>query len=165
MTKDQELEAWVRSELRTIMPNFIWRNDDGEYELFGKYRIVANRPGYTVYCHANAVGEFSSTKTAVSWCVADKYKNYNLAREIHNTDLRLTAVSNDVFVRAGVAGRSKRADFRESIDIKLETKIIRKKELENQLTKCINLAKYLQQRGFDNETARSGRATKNQTNR
>ena len=165
MTKDQELEAWVRSELQTIMPNFIWRNDDGEYELFGKYRIVSTRPGYTVYCHANAVGEFSSTKTAVSWCVADKYCNYNLAREIHNTDSRLTAVSNDEFVRAGVANRSKQADFRESIDIKLETKIIRKKELENQLTKYINLAKYLQQRGFDNETARSGRATKNQTNR
>ena len=165
MTKDQELEAWVRSELQSIMPNFIWRNDAGEYELFGKYRIVPTHPGYTVYCHANSAGEFSSTKTAVSWCVADKYKNYNLAREIHNTDSRLAAVSNDVFVRAGVANRSKRADFRESIDIKLETKIIRKKELENQLTKCVNLAKYLQQRGFDNETARSGRATKNQTNR
>ena len=165
MTKDQALEAWVRSELRTIMPNVIWRNDSGEYELFGKYRIVSNSPGYTVYCAANSVGEFSSTKTAVSWCVADKYRDYNLAREIHNTDTRLTAVSNDVFVRAGVASRSKRADFRESIDIKLETKIIHKKELENQLTKCVNLAKYLQQRGFDNETARSGRATKNQTNR
>jgi hypothetical protein len=163
--KDQELEAWVRNELRTVMPNFIWCNDQGEYELFGKYRIVSNRPGYTVYCLANPVGEFSSTKTAVSWCVADKYCNYNLAREIHTTDSRLTAVSNDVFVRAGVANRSKQADFRESIDIKLETKIIRKKELENQLTKCVNLAKYLQQKGFDNETARSGRATKNQTSR
>ena len=165
MTKDQELEAWVRNELRTIMPNFIWRNDAGEYELFGKYRIVPTRPGYTVYCLANAVGEFSSTKTAVSWCVADKYRNYNLAREIYNTDLRLTAVSNDVFVRAGVANRSKRADFRESIDIKLESKIIRKKELENQLTKCVNLAKYLQQRGFDNETARSSRNGTNKTSR
>jgi hypothetical protein len=165
MTKDQELEAWVRNELRTIMPNFIWRNDAGEYELFGKYRIVPTRPGYTVYCHANAVGEFSSTKTAVSWCVADKYRDYNLAREIYNTDSRLTAVSNDVFVRAGVANRSKRADFRESIDIKLESKIIRRKELENQLTKCVNLAKYLQQRGFDNETARSSRNGTNKTSR
>jgi hypothetical protein len=165
MTKDQELEAWVRSELRTIMPNVIWRNDEGEYELFGKYRIVPTRPGYTVYCLANSVGEFSSTRTAVSWCVADKYRNYNLAREIYNTDSRLAAVSNDVFVRAGVANRSKRADFRESIDIKLESKIIRKKQLENQLTKCVNSAKYLQQRGFDNETARSSRNGTNKTSR
>jgi hypothetical protein len=163
--KDQELEAWVRSELRTVMPNFIWRNDHGDYELFGKYRIVSNRPGYTVYCAANAVGDFSSTRTAVSWCVADKYRNYNLARDILRTDTRLSAVSNDVFVRMGVANKSKRAEFRESIDTKLETKIIRKKELEHELSKYVNLAKYLQQRGFDNETARSGRATKNQTSR
>ncbi|CAB4138142.1 hypothetical protein UFOVP328_335 [uncultured Caudovirales phage] len=165
MIKDQDLEHWVRSELRSILPNCIWRNDDGEYELFGKYRIVPNRPGYTVYCAANAVGNFSSTKTAVSWCVADKYRAYNLAREIHTTDTRLTAIANDMFVRAGVANRSKRADFRESVDTKLETKIIRRKALENQLTKCVDLAKYLQQKGFDNETARSGRATKNQTSR
>jgi hypothetical protein len=163
--KDQELEAWVRSELRTVMPNFIWRNDSGDYELFGRYRIVSNRPGYTVYCAANAVGEFSSTRTAVSWCVADKYRNYNLARDILRTDNRLGAISNDIFVRMGVASRSKRAEFRESIDTKLETKIIRRKELEQQLSKYVNLAKYLQQRGFDNETARSGRATKNQTSR
>jgi len=163
--KDQELEAWVRSELRTVMPNFIWCNDAGEYELFGKYRIVSNRPGYTVYCHANAVGEFSSTRTAVSWCVADKYRNYNLARDILNTDSRLSAMINDIFVRMGVASRSKRPDFRESIDTKLETKIIRKKELEKQLTKCVNLAKYLQQRGFENETARSSRTTANKTSR
>jgi hypothetical protein len=163
--KDQELEAWVRSELRTVMPNIIWRNNAGEYELFGKYRIVPTRPGYTVYCYANSVGEFSSTKTAVSWCVADKYRNYNLARDILRTDTRLSAVTNDVFVRMGVANKSKRAEFRESIDIKLETKIIRKKELEHELSKYVNLAKYLQQRGFDNETARSGRATKNPTSR
>jgi hypothetical protein len=163
--KDQELEAWVRSELRTVMPNFIWRNDHGDYELFGKYRIVSNRPGYTVYCAANPIGEFSSTRTAVSWCVADKYCNYNLARDILNTDNRLSAVTNDVFVRMGVASRSKRPEFRESIDTKLETKIIRRKELEQQLAKYINSAKYLQQKGFENETARSGRATKNQTSR
>jgi hypothetical protein len=163
--KDQELEAWVRSELRTVMPNFIWRNDHGDYELFGRYRIVSNRPGYTVYCAANPVGEFGSTRTAVSWCVADKYRNYNLARDILNTDNRLSAVTNDVFVRMGVASRSKRPEFRESVDTKLETKIIRRKELEQQLSKYVNLAKYLQQRGFDNETARSGRATKNQTSR
>lgn len=163
--KDQELEAWVRSELRTVTPNLIWRNDHGDYELFGRYRIVANRPGYTVYCAANPVGEFSSTRTAVSWCVADKYQNYNLARDILRTDDRLTAISNDLFVRMGVASRSKRPEFRESIDTKLETKIIRKKELEQQLAKYVNSAKYLQQKGFENETARSSRATANKTSR
>jgi len=163
--KDQELEAWVRSELRTVTPNLIWCNEHGDYELFGRYRIVSNRPGYTVYCAANSIGEFGSTRTAVSWCVADKYRNYNLARDILRTDNRLTAINNDVFVRMGVASRSKKPEFKESIDTKLETKIIRKKELEKQLAKYVNLAKYLQQKGFENETARSSRATANKTSR
>lgn len=163
--KDQELENLVRVELKTIMPNLIWRNDHGDYELFGKYRIVANKPGYTVYCSATEVGEFSSTRTAVSWCVADKYRNYNLARDILRTDIRLSAVTSDIIVRMGVANRSKKAEFRESIDTKLETKIIRKKELEQQLANYVKMAKYLQQRGFENETARSSRATANKTSR
>jgi len=163
--KDQELERLVRIELKTLMSNLIWRNDHGDYELFGKYRIVSNRPGYTVFCSATEVGNFSSTKAAVSWCVADKYQNFNLARDILNTDQRLVAVTDDIFVRMGVANRSKKYDFKESIDTKLENKIIRKKQLEKQLVKYINLAKYLQQRGFENETARFSRNTKNQTSR
>jgi hypothetical protein len=47
--------------------------------------------------------------------------------------------------------------FRENIEIKLESKIILKKQLEIQLTKCVQQAKYYQQRGLDNETARTGR--------
>ena len=163
--KEQQLEAWVRAELKTVLPNMIWRNDSGEYELFGRYRILKESTGYRVYCSATDVGYFSGTKSALSWCIADKYCNYNLARMILNTDQRLNAVSNDIFVRAGISNRSKRAQFQEDIEIKLENKIIKKKELEQQLTKYVNLAKYLQQRGFDNEIARSGRATKNQTSR
>ena len=163
--KEQQLEAWVREELKTVLPNMIWRNDSGEYELFGRYRILKERTGYRVFCHATEVGIFSGTKSAVSWCIADKYRDYNLARQILNTDNRLEAVNNDIYARVGAANRSKRAEFKENIDIKLEPKIIRKRELEKQLAKYVNSAKYLQQRGFDNEIARLGRATKNQTNR
>ena len=163
--KEQQLEAWVREELKTVLPNMIWRNDLGEYELFGRYRILRENRGYRVFCHATDVGVFSGTKSAVSWCIADKYRDYNLARQILNTDNRLEAVNNDIYARVGAANRSKKPEFKENIDIKLEPKIIRKKELEKQLANYVNSAKYLQQRGFDNEIARSGRATKNTTNR
>ena len=84
--KDQELEQLVRSELKEIMPNMIWRNDEGEYEVFGRYKIIPQRPGYEVWVHATCAGVFNSTKTAMSWCIADKYRNYNLAREILTVD-------------------------------------------------------------------------------
>jgi hypothetical protein len=111
------------------------------------------------------VGVFSSTRTALSWCIADKYSNYTLAQELLTIDRKLELLKNDIFVRSAVADRSKRAQFREDISTKLETKIIYKKVLEIELTKCVNWAKYRQQRGFINETARTGRATTNKTSR
>ena len=67
------------------------------------------------------------------------------------------ALTNDINTRANVAERSKNSLFRETVETKLETKIIHKKQVEQQLTKCVNYAKYYQQKGFNNETVRTGR--------
>jgi hypothetical protein len=71
----------------------------------------------------------------------------------------------DINTRAALGDRAKTADQHEIILTKLESKIIQKKEIENRLDICVNWAKYYQQRGFDNETARPGRAATNKTNR
>ena len=165
MTQDQQFDTMLRNELRDILPNVIWENEQGEYEVFGKYTIVPEKPAYRVFCAGTEIGVFNTTRTAVSWCIADKYQRFNLAREVLLIDNLLGNLTNDIFVRAGVASRSRKAQFREDIETKLETKIIRKKHLEIQLAKCIKTAKYLQQQGFSNETARTGHATSNKTSR
>ena len=66
-------------------------------------------------------------------------------------------ITNERAGRAAIGDHSTRAQFREDIEIKREGKIILKKQLELQLAKCVNQAKYYQQRGLDNETARTGR--------
>jgi hypothetical protein len=165
MNINQEIHRVFRQDFPDILPNAIWRNDDGSYEVFGRYRIVPEKPRYRVMCAATDVGLFNSTKTALSWCIADKYQAYNLARELLETDIKLGTLTSDIDARASVAERSKNFEFRDSIGTKLETKIIRKKQLENQLAKSINWAKYIQQRGFNNETARTGRNQPNKTSR
>jgi hypothetical protein len=165
MKPDQEFERMFRQEFRDITPNLIWQPQDGVYEVFGHYRIQAQRPGYQVFCGATDVGVFGTTRTALSWCIADKHRAYNTARELLRTDNKLTALTNDINTRAAIGDRSKNPALRETILTKLETKIIQKKLLENQLTKCVNWAKYIQQRGFDNETARTGRSQPNKTSR
>ena len=165
MIKDIEFERMIQTEFKNLESNLVWQNEDGDYELFGKYRIVSVKPGYQVYCSEQAAGVFSSTRSAVSWCIADKYSNFKLAQELLTIDRKLELLKNDIFVRSAVADRSKRAQFREDIGTKLETKIIYKKVLEIELSKCVNWAKYRQQRGFINETARTGRATTNKTSR
>ena len=165
MKPDQEFERMFRQEFKDITPNLIWQNDSGEYEVFGQYRIIPQRPGYQVFCSASEVGIFNSTKSALSWCIADKNQSYNTARELLTVDNKLAALTQDINVRATVGDRSKNPALREIILTKLESKIIHKKQLEIQLTKCINWAKYIQQRGFDNETQRTGRSQPNKTSR
>jgi len=165
MLKDSEFERIVISEFQDGQTNLVWQNENGDYELFGKYRIESVRPGYRVFYNDQEIAVFSSTRNAVSWCIADKYSNYTLAREILVIDRKIELLKNDIFVRSAVADKSKKAQFREDIGTKLESKIIYKKALEIELSKCVNWAKYRQQRGFTNETARTGRATTHKTSR
>ena len=165
MRPDQEFERMLKQEFKDIVPNLLWQNDLGEYEVFGRYRIVPMRPGYQVFCSATDVGIFSNTRNALSWCIADKQSSFNTAREILTIDNKLTALTNDINARAAVGDHSNDPALREIILTKLESKIIQKKLLENQLSKCVNWAKYCQQRGFDNETQRTGRSQPNKTSR
>ena len=165
MITEHEVERMFRQEFRDLMPNVIWQNDDGVYEVFGRYRIVPESLGFRVFCSATDVGVFGNTRSALSWCIADKNQAYNLARELKELDNKLTSLNNDIAVRSALADRSRRWEFRDPVGTKLETKIIHRKQVENQLTKCINWAKYSQQRGFTNETQRIGRGQPNKTSR
>ena len=157
MVSERQLERLFRQEFRDLMPNMIWETDDGGYEVFGHYRIMPEKHGFRVFCGATDVGVFSSTRTALSWCIADKHCAYNTARELLTVDNKLSAITADIAIRAAIGDRSKNPELRETILTKLESKIIHKKQLENQLANCVNWAKYCQQRGFNNETARTGR--------
>ena len=151
MKSTQEFKQLFHQEFRDIMPNTIWQNDSGEYEVFGHYRIQPTHPGYRVFCSATDVGIFNSTRTALSWCIADKNKSYNTARELLTIDNKLAALTQDINTRAAVGDRSQNPALRETILTKLETKIIQKKRLEIQLTKCVTWAKQIQSRGFAEE--------------
>lgn len=165
MITEREVERIFRQEFAYLMPNVIWQNEDGVYEVFGRYRIVPENSGFRVFCSATDVGIFGTTRSALSWCIADKNRAYNLARELKDLDNKLTSLNNDIAVRTALAERSRRWDFRDPVGTKLETKIIHRKQVENRLAKCIDWAKYSQQRGFTNETQRIGRGQPNKTSR
>lgn len=165
MISQQEIERMFRHEFQDFLPNIIWQNDNGIYEVFDRYRIVPEQGEYRVFCRATDIGLFSTTRTALSWCIADKNRAYNLARELQELDRKLATLGSDIAVRSAIADRSHRWEFRDPVGTKLETKIIRKKQVENRLAKCVNWAKYTQQRGFTNETQRIGRGQPNKTSR
>ena len=163
--ENQEFQRIFQKEFQTLVEKSIFHNDAGEYEVFGRYLICPETGGYRVFCSATDVGVFTNTRTALSWCIADKHAAYNLARELLETDNKLYSLNQDITARTAVGEHSSDPNFRDIIATKLESKIIHKKRLENQLTKCVNWAKYCQQRGFENETARTGRTKPNKTSR
>ena len=73
MTLDTQFERLFKTEFAALQSNSLWKNNDGEYEIFGRYRIVKQPAGYRVYCSLTEVGLFHSTRAALSWCIADKF--------------------------------------------------------------------------------------------
>ena len=157
MNRDRALERWISSEIKNVRPLLIWRNDAGEYEAFCRYRIAQEQQQYRVYRRGHDCGVFSSTRLALSWCIADHNRKHELSRDLAALDHELQLISTDLTVRVGIAERSRRPQFREDVFTKLQGRIIRRRELEHRLDKCVDLAKYWQQRGFTYETARTSR--------
>lgn len=153
---DRLLEPEFRLlERNTIVP------DGEDYVVFGRYRISKNH----VYKHTTDVGEFSSCRVALSWCIADKFQQHRLAEDILHLEQVVNTMTADVRVREHLARRIQQPVYRENIGIKISHKKRQLSEAKERLDKCINLAKYLQIRGFNNETARTGRPTTHRTNR
>ena len=148
MKLTQEFDRMMRQEFPDTVANLIFKDDNGIYCVFDRYKIIPSKPGYRVTCGATDVGLFSTTKNAMGWCIADKYKAFNLARDILNLDNKLSSLTADITARATLADRSKDPIFRETIEAKLESKIIRKKKVETELIKCVEWAKNVQTRGF-----------------
>jgi hypothetical protein len=159
MNIDQKLEKFAEHEFRKNLPHIIFDDDEGGWIAFGKYRIRPVEDGFVVETTTiNYVGTFGSKRTAISWCVADRFDQLNLANEILILDSKKRLTTADIQTRQAVARKSRTQGFSEMIETKIQPKIDVLKSVSAELEKCVNSAKYLQLRGFSNETARTSRA-------
>jgi len=158
MTREQKLERWAEKQIVESIHNLIVDDEQGGWVVFGCYYLIAAESGFAVYKYTSLAGIFNSKRSAVSWCVADKNNQLNLAFSIKKLDTQKSLVAADIECRRGVASRSRDPLFRETVRTKIEPKITYYKSISAELEKCINSAKYLQLRGFSNEIARTGRA-------
>ena len=110
--------------------------------MFGRYQIEPADVGVTVTTLDDTIHHFGSKRSAVSWCVADKQNNIN-------------TLSSDIQCRKAQADRGKTQEFYEIVNTKIQPKIAQQASVTAELEKCIKMAKYMQIRGFNNETART----------
>lgn len=154
MNQEQKFECWAEQELQRNLNQLIIEDDRGGYVVFGRYRIYPENTRFAVETTTALIHKFASKKAAMSYCTADVRGNYNLASQILNLDRKKQQLSADIHSRQTLGARSQNADFAEIVNTKIEPKMQMLKNVSAELEKCIGSAKYIQIRGFTNETAR-----------
>lgn len=151
MNNEQKVERWAEKEIRRNLDHLII--DQGQQLIaFGLYHLESVNQGWVVSDHDKIIHQFHNKKTAISWCVADKYKKFQLANNILSLDRKKQTLSADIHCRRALGERSCNESFYETVNAKIQPKIMQYNSVTNELEKCINQTKYLQIRGFSNET-------------
>ena len=155
MTKQDKLERFAERELKRNIDSLILDDGEGCIIAFGRYYIEPIDTRFQVSTWDKAVHCFASKKTAMAWCIADKYKHYNLSSMILVLDRKKQSLAADIYCRRVLGERGKTESFYEIINMKIQPKIDLYSSVVSELEKCVNQAKYMQIRGFNNETART----------
>jgi hypothetical protein len=154
MNKEQKLENWAEREIQRNMHTMIVPDDQGGFIAFGKYWIQPTGTGYAVKNWADVIHEFGSKRTAISYCIADKNNLIPLAIRIKSLDTTQQFLANDIRCRQLQCSKTQSQNFYDNVDVKVQPTIARYQAVTDELEKCLNRAKYIQIRGFHNETAR-----------
>ena len=160
----QRLQQVIEPELMRMLSNAILPEGTG-YLAFGRYHISGTAGTWTVDQPRRDSRAFSSARLALAWCIADKFQQHHITHEIIKLDTAKSMLTADIHVRASLQQHMRSQDLRSTVDTKLHSRRQRLQEIETRLDKCINLAKYWQIRGFNNETARTGRTPSHRSSR
>lgn len=164
MTPDQKLFAFAQRELARIQNDLILRSETG-YQAFGVFEIRQHDGVFQVHKNQELCGEFSSAKVALSYCIAERARNYNLGILLQNLDRHVEAARISVSTRRNLANKCRDNHIREILTSKIQHRRQQQHDLENQLEDCVKQAKYLYLRGLNNETQRIGCAAPARTSR
>lgn len=157
MKHQRKLESWALRELPHQI-NYMILEDQHQILAFGVYRITADQDLQQVWKREELVDSFLNRRTALSYCVAEHRQDFNLARQIQQLDHARRLIQADINTRQKLADSGTGANFRDRVRTKLQSRNQQLRDISVQLEKCIARAKYLQLRGFTNETARTRRA-------
>ena len=158
------LHDMIAQDLAALAPNTIIPEGRG-YLAFEIYSIQPDRGLWRVSKRGDLQSIMTSVKSAVSWCVADKYHQHRLSTDIQDLDQQKLHLESDLQVREHMARKSRLGTSIDAVEAKLSNRRWRLAQIDERLAKCVNVAKYWQLRGFNNETARAGRTTPHRTHR
>ena len=160
----RRLQQFLEPELLQILPDAILAQDNG-YLAFGRFLIQQSPSGWTVTQARRDSRDFGSARTALGWCIAQKNHQYHVSTEIHKLDAERSMLAADIEARAHLQRGIRDLGLREAVGAKISQRQHRLHWVQTSLDKWVNVAKYWQIKGFNNETSRPGRTPSHRTNR
>ena len=158
------LESILTPDLDEIKNNLIVK-ENNQYNVFGNYLITPIGLDVEVKFKGVITHHFATLKSAVSWCIADKFRQYSLCQEIKNLDQDQTRLNDDINTTLHILKDLTNIEQKNIVEVKLQNKQLKLDLVHNSLLKCANRAKYWQIRGFNDEIARTRRQASNTTTR
>ena len=156
MKNSQRFLSFAQRELQELEADVILKNGS-KYQVFGKYTVTPDSGKFLVHCQGIDVGQFETTRSALSYCIADNRNNLNLARQILDLDQKLQYNKIAIAQRRAFGEKTQNFDLKELSKVKIQHRQQQQHWLRSELEKCIKMAKYLHHKGFSNETERTGR--------
>jgi len=143
----------IADELLNSNPNAIFRNGDS-IMAFADYEIVReSATEYSIYRNDYLVETCSTCRIALTYCILDKNKRPVDAKHLVALEDKLLGRQNEMMHYRHVITSPNTDDFRREVVLhRLDSAKHEYHIIQKQLTKSINVAKYCQQKGFENET-------------
>lgn len=141
---------------KKISDLFIVKEDDGSYNLFGKY-IIKNEHGlYIVKVYEDTIQTtFSSLKHAVTWCVFEKNNKQKEVKRIAELDEILGSLDAMILQHTNMLKKSDNLENKAIIHAKLLEERLRKRQALQEIEKYATISRYLQTKKYTENTIKS----------
>jgi hypothetical protein len=128
----------------------IFQDEDGSYNLFGKYIITKHSPfEYVVTAHPSSLDlSFGTLRNATAWCIMDKREKLYEARRIQELDRALSGLDLGVLQHQKMLRKAKTPDDQLIYFAKLTEERLRKKRILDELDGHVLNTKHWQTKRF-----------------
>lgn len=133
---------------------FIVRENDGSYNLFGKYFIKKEMNTFRVFLEESKDPyEFSSLRNAVTWCVFEKNNKLKETKRIQELDELISSLDVLIAQHTKLVEKTKNED-KYIYCAKLVENKYRKRQALSEIEEYANLSRYWQNKKFAENTDR-----------
>lgn len=137
----------IKSKIKEL---FIVREEDGSYNLFGRY-IIENRNGEFILQEKgeNTHYVFYFLKHAVTWCVLNNNKNYKDVKRVLELDNELVSLDAAIENHTRLIRKNPKNPI---YGTKLQEEKLKKRKILNEINNYTVLSKYIQSKKYkDNQ--------------